>query len=1221
MFQRILIANRGEIAVRIIHTLQKMGVDSVAVYSEADWASLHVSRADQAVCVGPPPVAQSYLNAQAILKAAKENGAQAIHPGYGFFSENPDFARQCETAGLVFIGPTPEQMEMFGLKHKARQLALENHVPLLPGSGLLADVEEALVEVRRIGFPVMLKSTAGGGGIGMRLCWNETELRESFETVGRLSKANFSQGGMYLEKFIQSARHLEVQVFGDGDGHIITLGERDCSVQRRNQKVMEETPAPGLSPFLRAELIQVAQRLMEAVSYRGAGTVEFVYDTHQQAFYFLEVNTRLQVEHGVTEAVTGLDLVEWQIRLAAGDRGMFNQPPPVAKGHAIQARVYAESPLRQFQPTGGLITEWKPPQNTRVDTWIEAGVEVSGFYDPLVAKLIVWGQDRSQALQKMGLALTHTSIGGVETNLSYLTAILQHPAYQHGQQITSLLKDMPFHPQVAEVLEPGVQTTVQDWPGRLGYWDVGVPPSGPMDNLAFRLANALLGNPDWMAALEMTLTGPTLRFHVSVVIALTGADFGATLDGRPLACWHAHVIPAGGVVRFGEVQGGGTRGYLAVKGGFKVPLYLGSAATFTMGRFGGHGGRPLRTGDMLTVSTTPQMTENDVVTTASLPVELIPTYGSTWEIGVLDGPHGAPDFFTTQDIEMLYDTDWEVHFNSNRTGVRLIGPKPQWARQDGGEAGLHPSNLHDNAYAVGAVDFTGDMPVILGPDGPSLGGFVCPVTVVEAELWKLGQLRPGNKVRFRSLSVEQAHEQMLNQDQLITQQGKSSSLSPFLPAPPWRLPSNISQPGQVTSPILGHISPPDAPLQVVYRQSGCANVLVEYGPPTLDLVSRVRVHALWQQLTHHTLPGVIDLTPGIRSLQVHFDPRQISQNTILEHLRRAEESLGDLSQFEVDIRVVHLPLAWNDSQTRLAIERYQTGVRPDAPWCPSNIEFIRRINGLDNEQAVKDIVYGASYLVMGLGDVYLGAPVATPLDPRHRLVTTKYNPARTWTPENAVGIGGAYLCIYGMEGPGGYQFVGRTLPVWNRFGQNTMFEPGKPWLLRFFDIIRFFPVTEAELLTIREAFPLGRYPLRIEKDVFRLSDYQRLLRDNAQEISAFKEKQQTAFLAERQRWGAEEHTTSLTDAMVANAQGDAELDLQPGARWAVSPVSGSVWKVFVEEGQQVEAGQTLVILESMKMEFHIQSPQAGVISHLFCQVGGMVTAGQNLMVVQGESQS
>jgi urea carboxylase len=370
-----------------------------------------------------------------------------------------------------------------------------------------------------------------------------------------------------------------------------------------------------------------------------------------------------------------------------------------------------------------------------------------------------------------------------------------------------------------------------------------------------------------------------------------------------------------------------------------------------------------------------------------------------------------------------------------------------------------------------------------------------------------------------------------------------------------------------------------------------------------------------QWLQQRKVAGIVDLTPGIRSLQVHFDKR-LPLKKLLQLLAAAEKELTAIGDMQLPTRIVHLPLSWDDTATRLAIEKYTQSVRKDAPWCPSNIEFIRRINGLDSIGDVHRIVFDASYLVLGLGDVYLGAPVATPMDPRHRLVTTKYNPARTWTPENAVGIGGAYLCVYGMEGPGGYQFVGRTLQMWNRYKQTDAFTEGKPWLLRFFDQIRFYPVSEKELLKIREDFPLGRYPLRIEEATFSLRDYNAFLKDNAQSITAFKSRQQAAFEAERERWRAAGQAEYSGDAAAAGDAAEAGRILPANGRAIASQLAGNVWKIPVKPGDKVSEGDALVIVESMKMEFPIAAPFAGKVLQVFCREGSQVSAGQDLIILE-----
>ena len=1207
MFTKVLIANRGAIACRIVRTLRRMGIASVAVYSEADKDSLHVTMADEAVFIGPAPAKESYLRQDTLFAAARATGAQAIHPGYGFLSENADFAAACAEQGFIFIGPTPAQMRAFGLKHTARALAERHGVPLLPGSELLADAAAACKAAQQIGYPVMLKSTAGGGGIGMQLCWSERELADAFDSVQRLAQNNFSQGGVFLEKFVAKARHLEVQIFGDGHD-VVALGERDCSVQRRNQKVIEETPAPGLSDETRRQMHATAIALGRAVEYRSAGTVEFVYDKDTNQFYFLEVNTRLQVEHGVTEEIFGVDLVEWMIRVAAGQSLPLAQENLRARGHSIQVRLYAEDPALNFRPASGLLTHVELPTHVRCESWIQTGSIVPTYYDPMLAKIIVQGASREAALQALNEALARTQVYGIETNLEYLRTILADSVFVQGEQTTRYLSTLKFAPPTIQVLHSGTHTTVQSHPGRVGYWDIGVPPSGPMDSYAFRVANRLVGNDQQAAGLEMAITGPTLKFSVDTVVAVTGARMKADIDGEPVPHCQCVEVRAGSVLKMRGIEGGGQRAYLAVQGGLDVPLYMGSAATFTLGQFGGHAGRTLRGGDTLRISVTPGWNRRKRIEAGASFSP--PIYSNHWTIAVMYGPHGAPDFFTDEDIETFFNTDWQVHYNSSRTGVRLIGPKPSWARSDGGEAGLHPSNIHDNAYAIGAIDFTGDMPVILGPDGPSLGGFVCPATIIHAELWKLGQLKPGDTIRFRCVSIDEAIEKERELEHSIF----SLTFSP-LRGGDWGV-GDTKQSIDSYSPVLGlSAATADRPA-IRYRQAGDRYLLVEYGPLDLDLELRFRVHALMQAVAAESLPGVLELTPGIRSLQIHFDSR-LSQRSLLSALQRLEGMLPALDDIEVPSRIVHLPLSWDDPSTKLAIEKYMQSVRPDAPWCPSNLEFIRRINGLDSVDDVRKIVFDASYLVMGLGDVYLGAPVATPLDPRHRLVTTKYNPARTWTPENAVGIGGAYLCVYGMEGPGGYQFVGRTIQMWNRFRQTEDFKEGKQWLLRFFDQIRFHPVSAEELLKLREDFPAGRLKLRIEESVLRLRDYRRFLTGNAAGIAEFKENQQRAFEAERERW-RESGQLDVDDDMRAPVS-ESESVLPQGCVAVTSPVAGSVWQLSVAVGDIVRPDQELVLVEAMKMEIPLNAELGGIVIEIRCAKGSTVTAGQPLIVIRGEA--
>ena len=413
------------------------------------------------------------------------------------------------------------------------------------------------------------------------------------------------------------------------------------------------------------------------------------------------------------------------------------------------------------------------------------------------------------------------------------------------------------------------------------------------------------------------------------------------------------------------------------------------------------------------------------------------------------------------------------------------------------------------------------------------------------------------------------------------------------------------------SPVVLDIGQEDT--RLVARLSGDTHLLLEIGAPELDLVLRFRAHALMQALESKHLHGVIDLTPGIRSLQVHYQPEQLPLADLLGIVAGEWDAVCAAKDLQVPSRIVHLPLSWDDPACQLAIEKYMTTVRKDAPWCPSNLEFIRRINDLPNLDEVQRTVFDASYLVMGLGDVYLGAPVATPLDPRHRLVTTKYNPARTWTAENSVGIGGAYMCVYGMEGPGGYQFVGRTLQMWNRYREVAAFD-GKPWLLRFFDQIRFYPVSADELLRIRRDFPLGRFPLDIEHSQLNLADYQAFLAQEAQGINAFRDQQKGAFNAERERWIASGQAHYDSEELAPEVTEDAPL--ANGQQSIDSHIAGNLWQVQVQAGNRVEAGDVLVILESMKMEIPLLAPMAGVVREIRVQPGSAVRAGQRVVVLE-----
>lgn len=491
MFSKILIANRGEIACRVIRTAQQLGVQCVAVYSAADRQAQHVLLADEAIYIGPSPASESYLQTDRILAAAQQTGAQAIHPGYGFLSENEEFAAACEAAGIRFIGPPPAAIAAMGSKSAAKNIMAEAGVPLVPGyHGDDQDPDLILAEAHKIGFPVLLKAAYGGGGKGMRVVQDESEFAAALASARREAKASFGNDKMLVEKFIEQPRHVEIQVFCDQHGAAVYLGERDCSVQRRHQKVIEEAPAPGMTPATREAMGDAAVRAAQAIDYVGAGTVEFLFDAEHN-FYFMEMNTRLQVEHPVTELVTGVDLVAWQLQVAAGGRLPLAQQDISLAGHAFEARIYAENANDNFMPSTGQVEHLRFPSDSthvRVDAGIVAGDEITTFYDPMIAKLIVWDEDRNRALHRLRQALRQTQIAGVTTNLDYLYQIADHSAFksgdfstrfieEYGAELASATSTLPVtnaHAITAALmLEPGQQPR-DPWQSRIG-WQLNSP--------------------------------------------------------------------------------------------------------------------------------------------------------------------------------------------------------------------------------------------------------------------------------------------------------------------------------------------------------------------------------------------------------------------------------------------------------------------------------------------------------------------------------------------------------------------------------------------------------------------------------------------------------------------------------------------------------------------------------------------------------------------------
>ena len=455
MFSKVLVANRGEIAVRINQTLRVMGIAPVAVYSDPDAVAPHVNTAELSVALPGNTAEETYLSIPKMVQAARDCGADAIHPGYGFLSENPDFARACREAQITFIGPTAESMEALGDKVSSKDIALDAGVPVVPSSPVCLPGDAATGEfAERWGFPLLVKAAAGGGGRGMRLVHRRRELDGEMESASREAQAAFGDGRVFLERYIPNPRHVEVQVLADGSGHTIHLGERECSIQRRHQKIIEETPSPALTPELRRRMGEAAIAVARRAGYVNAGTVEFLLEPHSGEFYFLEMNARLQVEHPVTEAVLGLDMVEWQVRIASGEPLTLQQEDIQPRGHAIECRIYAEDPYRDFVPSTGTLLRWRPPSGPglRLDSGVVQDQEVSIYYDPMLAKLVAWAPRRDLSLRRMEVALSQFLVLGVVTNIPLLRAVVGHPQFQRGEYDTGFLE---WNPAVTSPAMPG----------------------------------------------------------------------------------------------------------------------------------------------------------------------------------------------------------------------------------------------------------------------------------------------------------------------------------------------------------------------------------------------------------------------------------------------------------------------------------------------------------------------------------------------------------------------------------------------------------------------------------------------------------------------------------------------------------------------------------------------------------------------------------------------
>lgn len=1225
-----------------IRTSKALGLRVISVYTTADEGAPHTLAADVAVLLpGREADGEGYLHIQAILQACRENDVQAVLPGYGFLSENEDFAAQLETAGIVLCGPRASTMEAFGLKHKARELAERAGVPCVPGTGLLLTVEDAVKQaVEHVGFPCMLKSSAGGGGMGLQVCRNEAELRAGYETVTSRGKALFGSGDVFLECYIESGRHIEVQIFGNGLGECISFNERECSIQRRHQKVIEEAPSPFVTkvPGLRQKLTDAATSLGKLVSYKSAGTVEMLVDDHDASFYFLECNVRLQVEHPVTEEAHDIDLVALMILQAerevagrgsadagiAADELKAMQSEPVR--YAIEARLYAEDPIRNYAPSPGLLQFVSFPDliNTRVDGWIKTGTNVTPDYDPLLAKLIGTGASREEARSSLLELLRGSNVQGPATNLELLQQIADAESFRVGKTFTSFLTKaatFTYKPFAFEVISPGFGTSVQSYPGRRGLL-YGVPEAGPLDPLSMRIANRLVGNADEVEGLEVTMVGPTLLFHSSAVVALVGAEMEFSVDGETAPTWTRLYLPSGSKVTIGQVKDreAGARAYLAIKGGLpNVPLWLGSKATSPAIGVGGFQGRNLLPGDTIAI----QEHQCNRPSALTVPQQLRWTHSvrkGSWELYAIPGPFDDDVFLTHEDREKLYNEPWKVSPQAARSGTRFEAPQLQWARKDGGEGGSHPSNLLEFGYGRGGgINWNGNSPVLLGADGPDLGGLLISHTVISSD-WRAGQLMPGDTVKFTPIDFQQAHHLLsVTEDYLagitaFATEGDESKLvgHDFV----------VERKSSPPSSVLERIEATEERPLVEFRASGDRALTLCYGEHKANILNRVRIELLQRQLDKDGVQhGIVALSPNVRTLTVLFDPFVTTPGKLIDLIKSIDEKLPPSSETKLPVRSWKLPVTLNDPKVAQAVQRYRATVRNSAIYLEGdgdNKPYLARCNGIDIEDVAKAI-FDTTYTAVAVG-FYFATPILQPLDPRKRLRCQKYNPSRLWTPMGALGLGGSMLAIYGADSPGGYPLLARTLPGWRAFGDIPPFTPERPWLLSNFDFVRFLDVDQTEYDRILASFLAGTYQFDVSETVFDAAEQQKFLDSVQDEAREFEAKQAVALRECQEReeklyeeWKRIQENNKAADGASTEASSSDKWEHDPDSIVLKASLAGSVWKVNFNEGEVIEANGLAVVLEAMKSEISVRAPERFRIEAVFKAPGSRVSPGDALL--------
>ncbi|TEA13196.1 putative urea carboxylase [Colletotrichum sidae] len=1131
----VLIANRGEIAVRCIRACRKLGIDTVAIYTAADSGSLHVSQATRSVLLdddGPGAFANVYDFLEKLLEICKAESIDAVFAGYGFLSENAEFARQVEEHDIAFVGPDYRSIEAMGLKHTARELAVAANVPVVKGSGLLRNPDEAVEAARVAGLPVMLKASGGGGGMGTQVCWTEDE-------------------------------------------------------------VVEECPSPHLAdkPELRQRLLDCAISLTRSINYRSAGTVEFLVDDESDDFFFLEMNTRLQVEHGISELCYDVDIVELMLKQADYEFAKAGGIPSdvllelqkdTPNGAAIEVRICCENPASQFLPSSGLVQQlrWPAEDTARVDTWIQAGTQVSSDFDSLLAKVMVRKDTRDSAIRHLADVLQYTQIGGIVNNLSFLRDLITSQPFRSGRTLTTFLSEQyKFEPCGIQVIAPGGHTTIQQARIR-SINGFGIPKGGPMDDLSATLANLIVGNEKDTECLEVIMMGPELIFLSDAIISICGAELPVEIDGKTVDMWtRVHVRP-GQKLKLGIVRGHGASCYIAFKGGLPSAAdWLGSKSTTPSLGLGGlqcTKGRILRHGDYLELA---KINFDADRGTATLPLELRPPLNVT-EIYVMHGPHDSDEFITHKGRDQLSSTTWKVNHNCSRTGIRLDGPSIEWARETGGAAGAHPSNVVDYPYpSPGGVNWTGDSPAIFPRDAPDLGGFLCSSTVPSAELWKLGQLKPGHAFRFLPVSFSAARKLSKLKSAFIDAV-RSFLSNEKVESVRW----NLDKEEDTKSSIIKVVTGDTHTSTLTIRQAGDTGVLVDLGFQNATLETSVKANSLASAIQATSTSG-LSVRINISSVLVEFDPELFSQEFIVDLVAASSLSVARMEK-PMKCRLLKLPIVFDHPAIKESEERYTKLIRSKAAYLPDGVAYVQENNALPKREDVFHILRNSRFMVVAVGFM-IGLPLMLPLDPRARLSAQKYNPPRTSTPPGTVGLGGRSFCIYPTDQPGGYVPIARSIPVWDTFSLRKGFAEGRPWLCEPFDLVEFYDVNLEEFSRIEKAFQSGTWEPSIENAVFdgALELVKEAEIEASPEGKEFVKKQEIAADAmgcREQQLYAEWKAETSTDDEVSGP-----VELQVGGLEVISPHQGKVWKSLVKAGDKVSAGQTVAILESMKMEIPI----------------------------------